>query len=140
MDSVRAYLGFISTAFSQPSNLYVILQALALHAPSWLIALAKHAPIKRLRVLKEAKASSLAFARKLIQDIRAQPESLVDRHILSVLGTRVSFLRFSPLNCVDIEARATEPLATGKLKRMTEQEIYQQLTYVHQNFISLLPC
>ncbi|KAF8523828.1 cytochrome P450 [Gautieria morchelliformis] len=106
----QSYMGFLSAAYSQPSKLSIALQALALHIPPWIIALARHAPLKRLRVLNTAKATSLAFARKLIQETRAQPEGLVDRHILSIL------------------ARASNPSAGGKLKRMTEEEIYEQLT------------
>ena len=88
-DNLRAYLGFLSIGFSQPSKMFIILQALALRAPSWLITLARHAPLRRLRVLKEAKASSLAWAKNLIQEIRARPEGLEDLHILNVLGIRV---------------------------------------------------
>jgi hypothetical protein len=92
----RSYMGFLSTAYSQPSKLSIALQALALHIPPWIIAFAEHAPLKRLRVLNTAKATSLAFARKLIQETRSQPEGLVDRHILSILGAQVFLNYFRP--------------------------------------------
>ena len=93
-NNLRAYLGFLVTAFSQPSNLFIVLQALALHAPPWLISLAKYIPVKRLSVLKNAKTKSLAFARKLIQNTRSKPQGLVDLHILGVLGRQMMLNRF----------------------------------------------
>lgn len=74
-------------AFSQPTRLFIFLQGLALQLPPWLLVITDYLPLQRLRSLRNAKASSLAFARNLIREKRAEKELLKeDRHILSILS------------------------------------------------------
>ena len=84
--SYRAYQGFVSKAYSQPKKFELVLQALALQLPPFLLALADKLPIEKAKVLRRAKQTGLSFAKKLISEQRNNGNVAEHRSMLSVLS------------------------------------------------------